>query len=146
MINQSDNDSWALIMDAVGHAELTEYAASLGVDYIPENNTLTPAEMARILAGLYTGALLEPADTARLLADMQDTNYETLIPAAVPAGVTVFHKYGLLGGELHDAGILARDGHAYAFVVYTKGEDLGSVPERTDVIHQITAVVADALF
>ena len=44
------------------------------------------------------------------------------------------------------AGILARDGHAYALVVYTKGEDLGSVPERTDVIHQITAAVTDALF
>ena len=76
---------------------------------------------------------------------MRDTNYETLIPAAVPAGVTVFHKYGLLGGELHDAAILDKDGAAYAFVVYTKGEDLASVPERTEVIHELTAAVTDAL-
>jgi hypothetical protein len=27
MIQQSDNDSWSLIMNAVGHAELTDYAA-----------------------------------------------------------------------------------------------------------------------
>ncbi|QDW31547.1 serine hydrolase [Arthrobacter sp. KBS0702] len=146
MIQQSDNDSWSLIMDSVGHAALTDYAASIGVDYSPESNTLTPADMARILAGLYTGTLLKPADTAQLLAFMQNTNYETLIPAAVPAGVAVFHKYGLLGGELHDAAILAEDGRAYALVVYTKGDDLGSVPERTEVIHQVTQAVADTLF
>jgi len=146
MIQQSDNDSWSLIMDAVGHAALTDYAASIGVDYTPESNTLTPAEMARILAGLYSGTLLKPADTAQLLAFMQNTNYETLIPAAVPTGVAVFHKYGLLGGELHDAAILAKDGRAYALVVYTKGDDLDSVPERTEVIHQVTQAVADTLF
>jgi beta-lactamase class A len=146
MIQQSDNDSWSLIMDAVGHTELTAYAASIGVDYDPEINTLTPAEMARVLAGLYTGDLLDGQDTAQLLGFMQDTNDETLIPAAVPAGVSVFHKYGLLGGELHDAAVLEKDGAAYAFVVYTKGEDLSSVPDRTEVIHQLTAAVTDALF
>lgn len=146
MIQQSDNDSWSLIMDAVGHQELTDYAAALGVDYSPESNTLTPSDMARILAGLYSGTLLDAGDTAELLATMQDTNDESLIPAAVPAGITVFHKYGALDGELHDAGILAKDGHAYALVVYTKGEDLGSVPERTEIIHQLTGAVADALF
>lgn len=146
MIQQSDNDSWSLIMDAVGYAELTDYAASIGVDYAPTSNTLTPAEMARILAGLYSGTLLEPGNTAQLLSFMQDTNYETLIPAAVPAGITVFHKYGLLAGQLHDAGILAQDGRAYALVIYTKGAGLGSVPERTDVIHQVTAAVAEGLF
>lgn len=146
MIQQSDNDSWSLIMDAVGHEELTAYAASMGVDYSPVSNTLTPADMAHILAGLYSGTLLEPADTEQLLAYMQDTNYETLIPAAAPAGITVFHKYGLLGGELHDAGILARGDTAYALVVYTTGDGLGSVPERTEIIHQVTEAVTDALF
>ena len=146
MIQQSDNDSWSLIMDAVGHEELTEYAASLGVSYDPETNTLTPAEMATIVSRLYSGTLLNADHTAELLSYMQDTNYETLIPAAVPDGITVFHKYGLLGGELHDAGILARDGTAYALVIYTKGQDLSDVPERTEVIHQLTQAVADVLF
>jgi beta-lactamase class A len=146
MIQQSDNDSWSLIMDAVGHPALADYAASMGVDYDPESNTLTPAGMARVLAGLYTGELLDAQDTAELLSYMQDTNYEGLIPAAVPAGVTVFQKYGLLGGELHDAAILEKDGTAYAFVVFTKGDDLASVPARTEVIHQLTEAVTERLF
>lgn len=146
MIQQSDNDSWSLIMDAVGHEELAEYAASIGVDYAATSNTLTPAEMARILGGLYSGELLEPADTAQLLSYMQDTNNESLIPAAVPDGITVFHKYGLLNGALHDAGILAKDGKAYAVVIYTKGAGMESVPARTEVIHDLTSAVAGALF
>lgn len=146
MIQQSDNDSWSLIMDAVGHEELTEYAASLGVSYDPEINMLTPAEMATIVSRLYSGALLNAVDTAQLLSYMQDTNYETLIPAAVPEGITVFHKYGLLDDELHDAGILAQGNTAYALVIYTKGQDLSDVPERTEVIHQLTQAVTGALF
>ena len=146
MIQQSDNDSWSLIMDAVGHEELTDYAASLGMSYDPEINTLTPAEMATIVSGLYSGSLLNAGDTAQLLSYMQDTNYETLIPAAVPEGITVFHKYGLLEDELHDAAVLAQANTAYALVIYTKGQDLSDVPERTEVIHQLTQAVAGALF
>jgi beta-lactamase class A len=146
MVQQSDNDSWSLIMDAVGHEQLTEYAATLGVSYDPEDNTLTPAEMATIVSRLYSGSLLNPADTAQLLSYMQDTNYETLIPAAVPDGITVFHKYGLLGDELHDAAVLARGDTAYALVIYTKGQDLSDDPERTEVIHQLTQAVTGALF
>ena len=146
MIQQSDNDSWSLIMDAVGHEQLTEYAASLGVSYDSETNALTPAEMATILAGVYSGTLLTAVHTAQLLSYMQDTNYETLIPAAVPEGITVFHKYGLLDDELHDAAVLAQGNTAYALVIYTKGHDLSDVPERTEVIHQLTLAVAGALF
>ncbi len=146
MIQQSDNDSWSLIMNAVGHEELAEYAASLGVSYDPKINTLTPAEMATIVSRLYSGTLLNAGNTAQLLSYMQDTNYETLIPAAVPAGITVFHKYGLLGGELHDAAILTQGDAAYALVIYTKGQDLSDVPERTEVIHQLTQAVAGVLF
>ena len=146
MIQQSDNDSWSLIMNAVGHEELTEYAASLGVSYDPKINTLTPAEMATIVSRLYSGTLLNAGNTAQLLSYMQDTNYETLIPAAVPAGITVFHKYGLLGGELHDAAILTQGDAAYALVIYTKGQNLSDIPERTEVIHQLTQAVAGVLF
>ncbi|MET3812251.1 serine hydrolase [Arthrobacter sp. UYEF3] len=146
MIQDSDNDSWSLIMNAVGHQELSDYAASIGVSYSPESNTLTPAEMAGIMAALYSGKLLDHDDTAELLSYMQNTNYESLIPAAAPADVEVFHKYGLLDGELHDAGILAKDGSAYALVIYTKGDGEGDIPQRTDVMHQLTRAVTDAVF
>lgn len=68
-----------------------------------------------------------------------------LIPAAVPDGVTVFHKYGLLDDELHDAAILSMSSRSYVLVVFTKGTDLSDIPERTLVIQGITKAVTAAL-
>jgi beta-lactamase class A len=146
MIQNSDNDAWAMIMDAVGYEQLRDYAASIGVSYDSEINELRPAEMATILADLYSGKLLNQGDTEDLLSFMRDTNFESLIPAATPADVTVFHKYGLLDSELHDAGILAKGADACAFVVYTRGTDGSDIPERTDIIHQLTEAVVKAAF
>jgi beta-lactamase class A len=146
MIQDSDNDSWSLIMDAIGLPELQAYASSIGVNYDPEINTLTPTEMAGILAELYTGKLLDQQDSAQLLSYMQNTNDETLIPAAVPAGISVFHKYGLLDDELHDASVLTKGGSTYVFVVYTKGQGESDIPARTGVFHQLTQAVVNSLF
>jgi beta-lactamase class A len=142
MIQDSDNDSWALLVNAVGHSRLAEDASAMGVSYDVDGNTLTAADMAHVLADLYDGKLLDQEHTQQLLSYMQNTNDEDLIPAALPAGVTVFHKYGLLGGELHDAAILTTAIHGVVLVIYTKGNDLTDVPQRTELIHTIAAAVA----
>jgi beta-lactamase class A len=146
MIQQSNNQSWSLVVEAVGYQGLHDYAASLGISYDRALNTLTPAETARTLALLYTGKLLNGQDTGQLLSCMQHTNDETLIPAAVPPDITVFHKYGLLYGNLHDASILTRGPKAYAFVVYTTSYDMSDIPSRTLVIHDLTRAVITGLF
>jgi beta-lactamase class A len=64
MIQDSNNDSWSLLMAAVGLARLSEYAASIGIPYDPEVNTLSAADMARILAALSEGRLLDQEHTA----------------------------------------------------------------------------------
>ena len=146
MVQQSNNDSWALILGAVGQRGITDYAASIGITYDRTKNLLTPAEMARTLQLLYTGQLLNGTNTAQLLSYMQNTNYETLIPPAVPPGVGVFHKYGLLFGNLHDASILVKDGRAFVFVVYTLGKNYSDMGPRTGIIQQLTKTVTAALF
>jgi beta-lactamase class A len=146
MIQQSNNESWALIVGAIGYQRIHDYAASIGIAYDRTFNTLSPAETARTLSLLYNGELISGEHTAQLLSYMQHTNYETLIPAAVPPGITVFHKYGLLNGNLHDASILVQNGHAYVFVVYTLGAGMGDIPARAAVIHQLTHAVVSGLF
>jgi beta-lactamase class A len=146
MVQQSNNESWALILHAIGPKRLTDYAASLGISYDDTQNLLTPAETARALQLLYTGQLLSPSNTEELLSFMQNTNYETLIPAAVPPGVDIFHKYGLLEGNLHDASILVQGDRAFVFVVYTRGASLSDMPARARVIQELTRTVAASLF
>jgi beta-lactamase class A len=147
MIKDSDNDSWQLIVNALGDKQLQAYATSIGIDYDEPNNALSPKAMATLLAKLYKGTLLNKADTAQLLSYMQGTNDETLIPAALPSSLTVYHKYGLLDDELHDASIIVDNGQAYSFVIYTKNKDgVISDDPRVDIFHQLTHTVVSSLF
>lgn len=146
MVNDSNNDSWLLLMDAVGYPELTEYAASIGVAYDPEENLLTPVEMALVLKRLYAGDLLNADNTAQLLDYMQDTNNEELIPAGTQTGVEVFHKYGEFGGELHDAAVLTYGGSSFVLVIYTENPEGSEEPGQADAIRELTGLVEESLF
>jgi beta-lactamase class A len=144
MVNASSNDAWLLLMQDIGYPKLIEYAASIGITYDPEQNLLTPAEMAELLKQLSTGKLLNAEHTQELLGYMQQTNNERLIPAAVGPDITVQHKYGELEGYVHDAALLSSGERSYALAIYTWGED-GESEARLAVIHAVTEVVARAL-
>ncbi|WP_258060642.1 class A beta-lactamase-related serine hydrolase [Arthrobacter sp. 4R501] len=146
MINSSNNDSWLLLMGRIGYQRLIQYAASIGIAYDPEDNRLTPGEVAPVLTKLYSGQLLNPNDTAQLLGYMQETNNEELIAAASGPGITVYHKYGQLGGNLHDAALLEHGGTTYALVIFTEGADSTDESERTEIIHDLTRAVVGTLF
>ncbi|MET3952736.1 serine hydrolase [Arthrobacter sp. UYEF36] len=144
MVNASSNDAWLLLMQDIGYPQLIEYAASIGISYDPEQNLLTPAEMADLLKQLSTGKLLNAEHTQELLGYMQQTNNERLIPAAVGPGITVQHKYGELEGYVHDAALLSSGERSYALAIYSWGED-GESEERLAMIHELTGVVTRAV-
>jgi beta-lactamase class A len=147
MINNSNNDSWLLLMDRLGYRKVTQFAASIGVTYDPLDNQLTPGEMALVLTKLYSGELLNPVNTAKLLGYMRDTNNEELIPAAASGpGITVYHKYGQLDGSLHDAALLQHRGATYVLVIFTEGPDTTDEAQRSQLIRDLTSTVVDALF
>ncbi|GAB14936.1 putative beta-lactamase [Arthrobacter globiformis NBRC 12137] len=134
------------MLNAIRNQRIHDYAAALGIPCNRPLNELSPAETATLLYLLRTGQLISTAHANQLLSYMQHTNYETLIPAAVPPAVAVFHKYGLLNGYLHDASILAGGPRAYAFVVYTLGKSIADIPAQTRVIHELTHAVVEKLF
>jgi beta-lactamase class A len=145
MVNTSSDDSWLLLMKDIGYPELIAYAASIGISYDPEQNLMTPTEMALLLKQLSSGKLLNAEHTDELLGYMQQTNNERLIPAAVDPDITVHHKYGEVEGYVHDAALLSSGGRSYALTIYTWGEDAGS-QARLAVIHELTRKVTESLF
>jgi beta-lactamase class A len=63
-------------------------------------DTATPGAMAALLAALYAGRLLRPAETRLLLGWMTDSeNPRSRIIAGVPAGTVVAHKTGTWGND-----------------------------------------------
>lgn len=144
MINQSNNDSWNAINDAVGgNDELQAYAKSIGLEYNVDGNLMSVKDMATLLTKLYTGKLLTTEHTKALLSYMQHTNDETLIPSVLPSGLTVYHKYGeLVDGTtnvLHDAAIVTDGSNTYAVVIYSDGKT--GAAARTETITRIAQEV-----
>ena len=146
MVNTSSDDSWLLLMQDIGYPRLIEYAGSIGLDYDPEQNLLTPPDMALLLAALSAGKLLNADHTQELLGYMQQTNDEDLIPAALDPDITVQHKYGVVEGYVHDAAILSSGERSYAVAIYTWGPDDAESEDRLGLIHRLTREITGALF
>ncbi len=144
MINQSNNDSWNAINDALGgNDELQAYATSIGLQYNVDGNLMSAKDMATMLTKLYTGKLLNVEHTKQLLSYMQHTNDETLISSVLPSELTIYHKYGeLVDGKtnvLHDAAIVTDGSDTYAIVIYTDGKT--GTTARTETVTQIARAV-----
>src|SRR5579862_2750335 len=143
MIEQSDNTAWQDLNTLLTHDTLQAYATQIGLtDYDPAQNTLTVDDIALLLGKLYKNELLNTADTNLLLSYMHDANFDSYIPASVPAGVKVYHKAGWLDDRVHDAAIIDNGKHPYVLVIFTK-EDDGSDYNATEG-HQIFAAITTA--
>jgi beta-lactamase class A len=68
----------------------------------------------------------------------QNMNNENLIPAVLPAGTTVYHKYGLLNYNLHDTSIIKYGDQTFVLVVFTNSEDSSNYQHNVTLIHEIT--------
>lgn len=138
MINRSDNDSWRSLKSWMGYDDVEAYAHQIGLSsFDVYGNTITAADDALMLQKLYLGQLLNQEDTAWLLSCMQNTNNEELIPAALPDGVTVYHKYGNLDETLNDTAIIKCGNRAMVLAIYTDGESSSSDQQET-LIHEVT--------
>ena len=142
MIEQSDNDAWQNLNDLLSHDTLQNYADSIGfTNYDPDQNTLTVDDISMLLGKIYSGALLNQSHSQLILNYMKDANYDSFIPASVPAGVKVYHKAGWLDDRFHDAAIIDNSKHPYVLVIFTK-DTTGTYD--TTVGHQIFDAITQA--
>ncbi|HUC89775.1 MAG TPA: serine hydrolase [Patescibacteria group bacterium] len=144
MIENSDNDAWYALNDYLGYDTLQSYGTALGMtNWTAYPNTLTAADEATLLAKLYQGKLLNASNTKLLLSYMENSDNQDLIAAALPSSATLYHKYGELEGELHDAAIIKYNGHTFALVIFTNNEQesLDDYTSSASYIQELTAAV-----
>ena len=120
-IKQSDNNAWHRLDSHLGKANLTAYTQKHKLtSYDYSSNTITSNDMALLTAKLYKRELLNEEHTKLLLSWMQNTSEERFIPAAVPAGVPVYHKAGYLAERVHDVAVIDNGSAPFAIVIYSK--------------------------
>jgi len=149
MIVYSDNDAWARLNKYLTFRGEQAYLSSLAVTAVvqQDNMQFTTPNMARLLQLLYTGQLMNSAHRQLVYGYMTHTTVTNLIQAALPGTATVYHKYGQLYGNLHDAAIVQYAGHNFVLVIYTNNPSNTSsrYSSQVNLIHAVTTAVFQAV-
>ncbi len=155
MIAESDNVATNMIIGVLGKDAINAEAARLGLSHTelhhtmmdttgtdPENNCTSADDVARILAMVATGLLVD-ADSSALAQDFLEAQTVDMgLDAGVPDGVVVAHKTGTIEGAIHDGGIVYASGQTYVLSVMTQGLDYA---EATNLIERVSSTVYAAV-
>lgn len=131
---------WANI-DNIVHAAgfqnvfLNNYAAngSLSGDKLVNAN-----ELAKFLAQLSAGSLMNSTHTNTLLGYMKQQVYRSGIPSG-SHGAVVADKVGFLDSYLHDAAIVYAPGSTYALVIMSSGSSWSNISNLADAVYTFMA-------
>ncbi len=120
MIVVSDNNAWHALNDSLTYSQMQSYAQSIGLSsYYYVDNTISTADVTKLLGDLYQRQLINESNTQLLLSYMERANFRDLIIPAVPEHDTVYHKAGWLYSYLNDATIITNADHAIALTIFT---------------------------
>ena len=76
-----------------------------------------------------------------MLGWMRQTVNEDLIPAGLPNGASVSHKYGLVGNNVHDAGIVTKGDKRYVLVIFTNSQSPLNYENRKALFAEIISLL-----
>lgn len=151
MIEHSDNNAMAVLESFEENSPFNEVYADLGLPPPPDETNAARVDYisARLYASffrvLYNATYLSRDLSNKALELLSQTHFDEGLAGGIPKGVTVAHKFGERtleqgGGikfrELHDCGIVYKDGSPYIICVMTKGS--GSFAELSDIIKSIS--------
>jgi len=136
MIQRSSNLATNTVIGLVGAARADSTAHALGARHIRVlrgvedgkafelglNNTTTARDLAALLIAIQQDKAATPAGCAAMREVLLGQEFNTEIPAGLPAGTKVAHKTGQITGVLHDAAIVyPATAPPYVLVVLTRG-------------------------
>lgn len=136
MIQRSSNLATNTVIGLVGAARADSTAHVLGANHIRVlrgvedgkafaqglNNTTTARDLGALLMAIQQDRAATPAGCAAMRGVLLGQEFNTEIPAGLPAGTKVAHKTGQITGVLHDAAIVyPANAPPYVLVVLTSG-------------------------
>jgi beta-lactamase class A len=136
MIQRSSNLATNTVIGLVGAARADSTAHALGASRIRVlrgvedgkafarglNNTTTARDLGALLMAIQQDKAATPAACAAMREVLLGQEFNTEIPAGLPAGTKVAHKTGQITGVLHDAAIVyPATAPPYVLVVLTRG-------------------------
>ncbi|MBK5186682.1 MAG: serine hydrolase [Gemmatimonadaceae bacterium] len=104
------------------------------------NNTTTARDLSIILSAIQENRAASPTSCALMREILLEQEFNTGIPAELPAGTRVAHKTGWITSVTHDAALVyPQQGPTYVLVVLTKG--IPQEPTAQKLIADISRMV-----
>lgn len=142
MIVYSDNQALGLLTSRLSITVMQDLFGMLGVGedvLVNPESKLTVKEYAGFFRILFNSSYLSRENSEKALALLSSTDYNDALPARIPAGVAVAHKFGEAGTgdierQLHDCGIVYFPDHPYLACIMTRGKDTDTLKKSiTDI-------------
>lgn len=142
MIVYSDNQALHLLTKNLPRTYVQDLFKMLGIGedvLVDAAAKLTVKEYAGFFRILFNSSYLSQEYSEKALALLAATDYHDALPAGVPSGVLVAHKFGEAGTEdaerqLHDCGIVYFPDHPYLACIMTRGRDADRLKESIAAI------------
>ncbi|MGB3073024.1 MAG: serine hydrolase, partial [Candidatus Moraniibacteriota bacterium] len=150
MIKFSDNQATYLLVQNLPQEKVIRLFRTIGVesDVIMDGNAkITVKEYASFFRILFNSSYLSRESSEKALALLSSTDYNDALPAGIPKGVVVSHKFGEAGTanverQLHDCGIVYFPNHPYLACIMTRGQD---VDELKDAIVDVSQFIYEKI-
>lgn len=153
MITISDNTATNMIIDRVGGQDaLNQRFQDWGLDHTKINqplpdlegtNTMSPKDLAVLMAKVSQGELLTPHSRDRALDIMRNTVTRTLLPQGIGDGAQIAHKTGDIGMAVGDVGLIDMpNGQRYVAGVVVKRPH--NDPRAQELIRSISKLTYQA--
>lgn len=135
MITRSSNLATNALIQLLDAKNINATAHALGADHMRVlrgvedtkafergmNNTTTARDLGALMAAIERGNAASPRSTQAMKAILLRQEFNTEIPAGLPAGTPVAHKTGSITATLHDAAIVYPKSHPpYVLVILTR--------------------------
>ena len=146
MISYSDNTAKNALKRQVTPEELDSIFKHVGITNpyrAPiDNQTVTSRGYTRLFKALYYSTYLPPEFSQLGLEFATDTSYENMLPAGIPPGVQVAHKFGIYGENpskaLHDCGIVYHEKSPYFICIMTQNIEIEQAADLIRTLSQTT--------
>jgi beta-lactamase class A len=156
MITKSSNLATNILIELVGADKVTATMRELGAPDIEVlrgvedlkafeqgmSNSTTAYDLMKIFAAIGKETIISAEACEEMMNILYDQQFNTVIPAKLPAAVKVAHKTGSITGVQHDSGIVRLpDDHKYVLVLLSK--DLADNKQGIEILAEVSKMVYD---
>jgi beta-lactamase class A len=132
MIANNNNDAAVLLQQHINKEMFLHIFTDLQLPLpqsLPDTGYLTSTkEYSRFVSAIYESSYLPLPSSEAAISLLCQATFKEGIVAGLPAGTIVAHKHGEAGTpsqpELHETGIIYRNGEPYLLTIMTRGSDM----------------------